>query len=225
MTTTFYPTPKTHDEFIEHVSKNIFGNQTTPNDFEATLAYVLFRLPVRSREIFLAVERDNISVRTLGVKYSISGQRVHEIKKKCVEDMKASFGDMLSLGIEEYQKKEFDRAKKIGENNSRSPYYKSGYADGYSDGIARRKQKYFVHTPLHSISLSDLNLSFRAEHYLSASGLLTASQIVNYGDNIAKIPNIGKTTLFELLTRLHDFNVDVYECFPETMKRYKFAMS
>lgn len=225
MTATFYPTPKTHEEFVKHVSEDIFGNQTTPKDFEATLAYVLYRIPTRSREIFLAIERDNLSVRTIGIRYSISGQRVHEINKKSIDEMKASYGDMLTFGMEEYHRREFDKAKKIGENNSRSPYYKCGYTDGYNDGMARRKQKFFSHTPLHDVSLSDLNLSYRAEHFLSASGLDNASQIVNYGDNIAKIPNIGKTTLYELLTRLRDFDVDVFEAFPEIMKRYKFAFA
>jgi len=223
MSNVFCPVPKTHEDFIEHVSKNIMENKETPEDFEATLAYILYKMPVRKREIFLAIERDNIPVRTIGIKYSVSGQRIHDINKNTIATLKEKYGRMLSIGMAKYIAEEKQQSKVLGETNTRNSYYKLGYSDGYADGKQRRKQMYFSRTSLNSITLDDLSLPYRAEHFLSVFGLTDASKIVNKGDDIMKIPNIGRSSLFELFERLLQFDIDVYEYFPRTIKKFKFS--
>lgn len=217
---TFSPTPRTQHGFIEHVSKDIVKNITTPEDFEASLWYVLYQLPERNRDIFLKVERDNTPVRVVGLEYGVSGQRIFDLNKETKANMLSFWGEILSKGVMQYTKDTADVAREYGEKNASVIAYKRGYTEGYSDGSKNKLQRHYATEEFDGISLSDLTLSYRTQHYLFDNNLLSVSQIIECGDNIMKIHNLGKKSLEELITRLKDFGVNVTRYFPATINKY-----
>ena len=219
--TSFAPVPLTNDQFLEHVSHDLLENDEMPNDFEPTLMYVLHQFPKRTRDIFMMIEKENIPVRTIGLNFEVSGQRIHVVNHKTIEDMKEKYGDMLAMGMMEYINGAKRQAKAYGEMNTRSSYYKLGYTDGYEDGIEKRKQKYFARSALNAITVDDLNLSYRTEHFLTLNGITNVSKILELGDDITKIPNLGRISYLELFDRLVEFDIDVKQYFPKTIRKYK----
>lgn len=223
MTNAFSPKPLTDDQFLEHVSRDLLENDEMPNDFEPTLMYVLHKFSPRAREIFMMVEKENIPVRTVGLSFEVTGQRIHMINKQTIEDMKTKYGDILAMGMTEYIDGVKRQAKAYGEMNTRSSYYKLGYTDGYDDGLAKRKQKYFARSSLNAISIDDLNLSYRTEHFLSLNGITNVSKILEQGDDLMHVPNLGATSLKELLERLIEFDIDVKQYFPKIIRKFKMT--
>ena len=214
----------TAKDFAEYVSKDIVGNSITPDDFEATLWYVLYQLPERNRDIFLKVERDQIPVRTVGLEYGVSGQRIFDLDKETKERMISVWGDLLKNGLMQYVQITANASREYGEQTAKTHYYKIGYTDGYADGSNSRLQKHFATAEYNSISLSDLALSYRTQHFLFDASLLNVSQIIERGDNIMLIRNLGRASLTELIERLKEFGVDVGMHFPNTIKRYKINL-
>ena len=217
---TFAPSPRTTTGFLEHVSKDIVGNATTPSDFEGTLWYVLYQLPERNRDVFLKIERDCMSVRGVGLEYGVTGQRIFDLNKDTKERMLEMWGGLLRTGFMEHMQLTAKEAREYGEKSAKEHYYKLGYTDGYNDCNESKEQKHFATDEFNNISISDLSLSYRTHHYLFDANLLNVSQIVECGDNILDIRNLGKGSITELIDRLYEFGVDVKRYFPITMNKY-----
>ena len=220
----FAPVALKHDEFIEHVSVDIIKNDFTPDDFEGTLWYVLCQLPEREREIFLKIERDHIPVRAIGLEYGVSGQRISDINQSTKSRMVSLWGDLLRKGIMGEMQETAKNAHAYGESTAKDNYYKLGYTDGYDDGVKNRMRRHFATEEYNEISLSDLNFSYRLQHYLFDNDLLNLSQIIERGDGIMDIDHLGRTSFVELIERIAEFGVDVNRYFPKMMKKYNIVV-
>ena len=214
----------TNKEFLKHVSYDILHMEETPPDFESTLWDVLYQLPERNREVFLNVERDQIPVRSVGMEYEVSGQRIFDLNQSTKNTLITKWGDFLKTGIIQFMSDTAATSKKVGENEAKERYYKLGYTDGYEDGNRNKAQKHYAKEEFNAISLSDLSLSYRTHHYLFDEGLLNVSEIIERGDGILEIAHIGKGSYTELIERLSEFGVDVYAHFPKTMMKYNIKV-
>lgn len=216
--------PRTHNGFIEHVSKDIIGNEKTPSDFEGTLWYVLYQLPERNRDVFLKIERDCDSVRTIGMEYGVSGQRISELNKTTKERMINLWGKLLKTGFMEQIQSTAKEFSEYGEQSAKEKYYKLGYTDGYEDGSKNKLAQCFATEEYNNISLSDLSLSYRVQHYLFDEGLLNISQIIERGDGLLSVQHLGRESYTELIDRLTEYGVNVKKHFPKMIKKYRITV-
>ena len=165
----------------------VFGdkNITMPPDAEKSIEYVLSTINDRERDILLLKYKDGWSLKEIGEKYAICGQRVGQIIAKALRKCRhPSRSKILSLG---YAQAEIEQ--RLTEEN-----FRKRICSG------------------ENMSLEEYDLSIRSYNCLRRAGLNDRNDVINYiqirknekpEDALLKIRNLGRKSAIEVLERLN----------------------
>lgn len=209
--------------FPVNLYQAITGTDTMPVDGSGTLFYTLEFLAPKNKQLLLQRYKEGFSFRKIGVLNEISGARVERVIADTVDQLKAN-SDLLKNGVmatirkmsEECSKETAERL----EATCRDKYTKEGYQMGYADGITKREKAFYSYGRYDEITIDDLELSHRSYYALQKNGIHTVSDIINVGNGLDKIDNIGKKSLNEIIEKLNDLGVNIDKHFKRIILKY-----
>lgn len=203
--------------------------QSTPDDFMATLMYVLRVLgsPRDAKAIMMRFQSGK-NFDEIGEALGVSKQRAHMI----IQDMLGTItGDqimMLKKGLSQYMadmlNERIANLEGVLEASEREEIKKSAYEEGYKQGYADRESHKSPNTvnrdAIDNIRLITLQLSTRTFNACYRNNLKTIGDLLNLGDNIVDCKALGRTCFNELMEMLKGYNVNVNEHFPRALIRF-----
>lgn len=213
-------------EFPKNLFVAITGTEDMPIDGSGTLFYLLEKIdpPIR-KQLLLERYKDGLSYRKIGEMHGVSGARVESLVSKAIDFLK-TYKHLMIDGISKTMldcsvKCTEEMTKKI-DAECREKYTKEGYQMGYADGILKREKAFYSYGNYDKITIDDLSLSNRSYSALQKNGIYTVSDIINIGNGLADIRNLGRKSLEEILTQLNDIGVDIDKYFKRVIMSYEF---
>ena len=210
--------------FPVNLFETITGTDVMPEDGVGTLYYLLERLSPTHKTLLLERYRTGLPYRKIGEIHGVSGARVESVVSKAVERLSKSkvmlVNGMAKTFKETSSKCTEEMTRKI-EAECREKFTKEGYAMGYADGILKREKAFYSYGRYDEITINDLDLSNRSHTALQKHGIYTVSDIINVGNGLADIENLGKKSLEEIVRHLHDIGVDVDKHFKRIIMNYE----
>ena len=191
-----------------------------PEDYLASMMYVLYCLPERTRSFILSRYKDGLSFRQIGDNNGVSGARAHEIISNGIDEMRKE-SRLITTGVKDtivlckHSCNHRERQKIV--NEYRTQTYREGYDAGWADatnGAKREKQGFPAYE---STSILSLDLSCRSTTALTKAGLYTVADIIRSGNEIMDIRALGIKSLREILFALDNIGVDVVKHFGEVL--------
>ena len=210
--------------FPVNLYEAITGTSDMPVDGSGTLFYLLEFIAPKNKLLLLQRFKEGFSYRKIGVLNEISGARAEAVISDTVKSMRAS-KEMLINGIaktiNDASLKCNDIARKKMEAECREKYTSEGYQMGYIDGIAKREKAMYSYGKYDNITIDDLDLSNRSYTAMQKNGIYTVSDIIHIGNGLFDIENLGKKSLIEIITKLHEIGVDVSKHFKRIILKYE----
>lgn len=202
-----YPYPINLFEAIKDRRDKIELPEEITPDIERGIMLALSHLDERAADMVMLRYKDNLSLVDIGVKYSLTGNRVRQIISRSVRELaKKPMLQMLQLGHKGYVEFIVNQLAEIKTEVIAHSAYQKGYDEGYADGYDKKEKEEKELSLLLDIPVQELDLSMRSTKGLKNAGIETVADLLSFTDarEIKGIRNLGVKSLSEIARKLND---------------------
>ena len=203
-----------------------------PDDFIPTLMYILNSVGSYNDTATIIMHfQQNKSFDDIGNKLGFTRQRAHMLVQNTLARISPNHIEMLKYGLKKYTENILEaRIKNLSDiivdsttEEVKNNCYNEGYAKGFADATANRKENSGNRTTLDNILVETLGLSVRTFNACKRNHLNTIGDILNCGDKIQNCSYLGQRCFRELARSLEDLDINTSEYFPITTKIWGVA--
>ena len=173
-------------------------------DNERGLWFAMSYLKEREKEIVIMRYKDGMTLKDIGDKYGIIGERVRQILTHAIRTLAApKLVVMINRGPQGYI--EYAVEKRVNQKAEilADEAYKKGYREGYADGENKIKEKLPTMISGSNIPIEELDITVRPYNCLKSIGAETVFDILQFTeDDIKSIKNLGKKSSIEIAKAL-----------------------
>ena len=211
--------------FPVNLYEAITGTDTMPVDGTGTLYYLLELVAPKNKQLLMQRFKEGFSYRKIGVLNGVSGSRIEAVVSDTIEGLKAQKTLLIDGVANSLAKASMICKSEVREKldaECREKYTKEGYQMGYADGLMKREKTFYSYGKSDEVTIDDMDLSHRSYNALQGNGIYTVSDIINVGNGLMQVRNLGKKSLEEIIMKLYEMGVDVKKYFMRVILTYEF---